>query len=946
MTMKIQSDSIRFLRPGRGVPRLLTAALLSVCLASPALATPEKAATFYEDALKRFEKDDMPGAVLQLKNALQQDNKMLAAHLLLGKALIKSGQIKGAEAALEEAIKQGVNRGEVALPLGQVYLALGYPAQVIDRIPVAGLPPGLKSEVLAMRGTAYAEAGNARMASQSFEEARAADPKSAIPLIAEVPVLLGSGQLPAAKTLAAKAIELAPDNANAWNMQASVLHASLDLKGALAAYERAFSIDPKHKDARVAHAALLLDLNRDKEAAADLEFLKATTLADPRAAYLRAMIAARKGDFAAVAPALREVVKLIDGLPPAWLSGREQLLMAGALSHHGLQNFEKAREYLDIIVGRNGGNLAARKLLASIYVETREYTRAQPLLESLQQAIPSDPQVQFLLGSVYMARRRYVQATELLEKAVARTGSAEMNRTLGFSQLGLGQIDLGQASLEKAFAANPADDRAGTALAMLYLRRELPKKALQTAEAMVKRDAANLTALNFLGTIQGAAGDKAGARATYGAVLGKDASFRPAALNLVRLDIGDSRFDDARRRLNELLAKRSDDPDMLFELGMLEQRAGRPVEALRHLKKANDVQRRDTRPGIALIDLQLGQREPDQALETAKALASKFPDDLGVQIALGRTYLAAGDAGNARNIFQGMTRLADFDPDTQVAIGRLQLSAGNPDGAAYNVQKALQGRPDDPAAMTLLVEVEAKRGNAAKADAAYRALQAKHPNLLETALTGGNLAMSRGQFAVAVGAFRTVLTREESTANALNLVRAQLAAGESAKALSFLEGWTRKWPGDVPAQKALAETQFRAGQLAAARLSYTKVLAVEPGDTATLNNFANLLLKLNDPAAKVMAEKALKLAPNNPAYADTLGWILVNQGQIDPGLRYLREARLRTPSSGEIRFHLAYALSKSGRKSEAKEELAAALSGPGQVQNSNEVASLKKELGL
>ena len=81
-------------------------------------ATAEKAAHFYENALKLFDKNDYPGSIIELKNALQQDNKMLAAHLLLGKAMLRNGDLNGAEAALKEALKQGVNRGEVALPLG------------------------------------------------------------------------------------------------------------------------------------------------------------------------------------------------------------------------------------------------------------------------------------------------------------------------------------------------------------------------------------------------------------------------------------------------------------------------------------------------------------------------------------------------------------------------------------------------------------------------------------------------------------------------------------------------------------------------------------------------------------------------------------------------------------------------------------------------------------
>ena len=155
----------------------------------------------------------MPAAVIQLKNALQQDSKMLAAHLLLGKALLRNGDLKGAEAAFEEALKQGVNRGEVALPLGQVYLALGRPEAVIERISASGLPPALQVEVLTMRGNAYLESGKNTQAVQSFENARAVDPKSASPLIAEVPMLLAAGRLDQAKEKASKAIELEPNNA-------------------------------------------------------------------------------------------------------------------------------------------------------------------------------------------------------------------------------------------------------------------------------------------------------------------------------------------------------------------------------------------------------------------------------------------------------------------------------------------------------------------------------------------------------------------------------------------------------------------------------------------------------------------------------------------------------------------------------------------------------------
>lgn len=919
---------------------------MGMAIATCVQATPEKASSYYEDALKRYEKTEMPAAIIQLKNALQQDSKMLAAHLLLGKALLRNGDLKGAEAAFEEALKQGVNRGEVALPLGQVYLALGRPEAVIEKISASGLSPALQVEVFTMRGNAYLESGKPIQATQSFENARAVDPKSASPLIAEVPMLLAAGRLDKAREKAIKAVELAPNSADAWNAKASVLHAALDAPGAISAYDRALSLSPRNVDARISRSALLIDLKRDSAALEDLEYLKTVAADEPRAAYLRAVLAGQKGDSNATNEALKEVTRTVDALPPAWLLRREQLLMSGALAHYGLASYEKSREYLDAIISRSPNNLAARKLLAAVYVDTKDFGRAQPLLESLQRATPEDPQVLFMLGSVNLAQKRYAQASNLLERAASRTGSPEMNRSLGFSQLGLGQAEKGLVNLEKSFAANPSDTRTGMALATLYMRHSKPEKALKIAEAMFKRDPSNLTLQNFLGSLKGASGDRAGARFIYTQVLARDVSFVPAALNLARLDASEKRFDEARHRLDGLLKKDSNDYQVLFEYGMIELRAGRHNDAIRYLTKAGSVQRTDPNPTLALIELLLNQRLVEPALAAAKDLAGKFSGNLNVQLALVRTYLANGDAANAKVLLTGATRLAAFNARTQVAIARLQLAASNPDGAAYSVQKALQGNPGDISALSLAVQIETLRRDTAKANAALSEMSQRYPAALETLRTTADLSMARGEFANAIAGYRKLLAREEKTGNALALSNAYGAAGEFGKAAAFLEGWVKSHPNDLNTMKALAETQFRAGQLVAARNSYQRIIAIDAEDASLFNNYANLLLQLNDPAAQEAAERAFNLAPRQPAYADTLGWILVSKGQIEGGLRYLREARLRNPDNADIRVHLAHALTKAGRKEEARLELSAALSASSPVSNTAIVGQLKKELGM
>jgi putative PEP-CTERM system TPR-repeat lipoprotein len=921
---------------------LLLAGLLSLA----AQATPEKAAKFYEDALLRYEKGDLDGATVQLKNTIQQDQKMLAAHLLLGKVLLKNGELKGAEAAFEEALKQGVNRSEVAVPLGQLYLQLGERKKLLEELTLAGMPQSIHVDILTLRGSAYAMSGNMAMASKSFAEAKQLNPNSATPLIAEAPLLLRMGEPDKARVMAAKAVELAPANAAAWYTHGVILQALQDSKGALAAQERALTINPKQVDARVAHASLLIGLGREKEAEKDLGLLIEQEQEDPRASYLTGLLAARKGDDAAAKAAFGGAAGLVDAIPPEVIAGNEPLLMAGALAHRALGNAEKAQFYLETLLGSNGKHYSAMVLLAGVYIDKRDYNRAAPLLENAQRARPDDPQVMYLMGSLQMARKRYQLASEWFEKAAAKSGTASAVRELGFSQLSLGQDKAGMANLEKAFAAKPGDARAGVQLTMTYLAQGNSAKAMQTAQAIVKKDPDNLTMLNFLGNIKGRTGDKKGAREAFQQALSKDPNFRPAAINLSWLDMEELRFDEARSRLSKMVVGAKDDPDVLFQLGVLELRAKRTSEAMAFLQKSDELQRTDPRAGLLMIDLLSEQQQNDKALSMAKALAGKYSTLLAPQLALSRLYMAVGDANNARLTLQAATRIAEFNPAQQVQIGRMNLMVGGIDGAAYNVQKALQAQPNYLDALGLQVEVEARRGDAARVDAALKALNAAHPGSTAALMTAAHVAMSRGQFPAALTGYRAVMEKEPSTANAILVTQAQIAAGDTDKALSGLEVWAKKNPKDRNALKALAQVQLQAGKKDAARQSFVQVLALEPNDPVTLINYATLLQKLGDPASVDAAEKAVKFAPGNAEATDNLGWILVQRGNVDTGLRHLREARLRNPNSGDIRFHLAYALAKSGRKVEAKDELAAASTVANKVRPSAELNKLKAELGL
>ena len=159
-----------------GAAAALALALAALPLASPAADT--KAGRMYEDALGRWDRHDYAGAAVQARNALQIDQSLLPAHLLLGRALTATGELGTAEAAFVEALRQGVARAEVVLPMARLSLMMGRPDDLMreQRYAVAGLPANVSAQLLLLKAAAAADLGDPRLALRLIDDARALDP--------------------------------------------------------------------------------------------------------------------------------------------------------------------------------------------------------------------------------------------------------------------------------------------------------------------------------------------------------------------------------------------------------------------------------------------------------------------------------------------------------------------------------------------------------------------------------------------------------------------------------------------------------------------------------------------------------------------------------------------------------------------------------------------------
>ncbi|WP_114971791.1 XrtA/PEP-CTERM system TPR-repeat protein PrsT [Rhodoferax ferrireducens] len=925
---------------------LTLATLLGVFGPHQSLAADAKASKYYEDALTRYDKKDLDGAIIQLKNALQIDKNMLSVQMLLGKALLQNGDVVAAEVALTEALRLGVNRAEVVIPLGQAYLAQGKQKLILGQpqFSLAGLPAAVQRELLLLRSAASADLGDLRGALKAIDEARAIDSTLPSVWLAEVPIRIRARQFREATEAAQRALALAPDSAEAWYQKGSILHVSGDLAATLAAYDKALTLEAGHVEARVARAGLYLDLGRQPEAASDVGELKRIAPKEPRAAYLRALLAERDNKPELARSALKDLVGLIDPVPIDFIRYRPQLLMLNGLAHFGLNEREKAKQYLEAFQ-KTQGNSAASKLLAQIYLGESNVDRAIEVLETYLKAQPADGQAMTLLGSALLSKGHHARAASLMQQALKTNDAPEFRTVLGLSLIRSGQSGNGVVELEAAYKKDPHQTQAATVLIRLYLRSGQASKAALIGENLVKQQPSNASFFNLLGMARGESGYLAGARSAFEQAIKLDDRLVSPKINLARLEIASKSYDAAAARLAAILKIDEKNTEAMYEMASLSDRRDQAAETQRWLEKANDLSGpKETRWGLALSDFHLRNGRPSPALEVAKQVSAKAPDDLSVLMAYAKAQLASSDSIGAKASLTSATRVADYNPVSQLQIAVLQLAANNVAGAAYSLEKALSGQPDYLPAMALMTEVELRQAEPAKAEKRARDIVAKNPKRAIGYSLLGDVAIARGQTPAALDAYRRAHQLEPSTDTLLRLFRT-LAAQDGGKPAQLLaEQWMKIHPKDALTQRAMADGYARTGNFIMAKTAYEGLIKMSPDDSPALNNLANVMLRLKDPEAVKTSEQAVAKNPGNPNAIDTLGWALSQSGQNDRALQLLRDARLRDPGNPEIRYHLAVVLAQTDRKTEAREELEAALKSGQVFESSADAGALLKSL--
>ena len=277
-------------------------------------------------------------------------------------------------------------------------------------------------------------------------------------------------------------------------------------------------------------------------------------------------------------------------------------------------------------------------------------------------------------------------------------------------------------------------------------------------------------------------------------------------------------------------------------------------------------------------------------------------------------------------------------------MAEAQTAANDKAAAMQSLRKALSMKSDLIEAQRGIIMLELDAGRTPEALAMARQVQSQRPREAAGYILEGDIHVFKKSFPEAAAVFRTGLKQTGASEFAIRLYASLYAGGNTAEADRFADGYLREHAKDLQFRLYLAQTANSRKDYATASKHYRALLDAQPNNPAVLNNLAWSSARLKDPKAIEYAEKAYKLAPDQPAIVDTLGELLLEKGDTARALELAQKASSLDPKNTQIQLNLAKALVKAGKKEEARKELDALAQQGEKFPAQAEVSKLRQSL--
>jgi len=884
---------------------------------------------------------DTPTAIIHFKTALQQDPTRLEARFLLGRSLLRMGDVNGAAIELEKALEGEYSRDEVVPSLASALLRQGRLGPLIDRFGSTTLTDD--QAIASLKSTlavAYWQREDRKQAEAMLERALAADPHHSAALLLKANIAAADGLADEALSLLTQMLTHNPKD-----LQALMLMATLQTIGksdpaaAEQTLERALKVEPLFVAAHKGLVLLSLQGNDIPKARGRLERLAQLAPKHSATVYLSAMMAYANRDF-------KQARTLVEPLLKSAGSSPHVLVLAAMIEDQG-GTLLQAEAHLGKAVNQAPTAAQPRLLLANLYLRKGQEARALATIEPLLQATPPVPLALALAADAYLRRgdreraeALYAEASKLSpENSRSKVALASLRAVRGDGESGLRELEL------LSQAARPEDLYADLALFNTHMRTRNFDAALKSAEQLAAKQPKLATPWIMRAGVFELMEDGISAKAALEKAIQLEPQNLRAVLRLADYDAHAGQFGPAVKRLEVLTNEEGASIRARLALIEFHRRAGQsPKETAAELTELARKYRKEPEAQVALVQELLAQDQAAAALDVAQAALAVVPDDLYLQVALGTAQLRAHKGEEAVNTFR---KVASGDPSNvqlQYKVAEALLTNGRQQEAVATLRRILEVRADFLPAQRALAAILVRTGDSAGALKIARNIQAKRPQIDFGYLLEGDVEAARKNWGAAQKAYRRALALAASGEVAAKLHSVLGASKESGAASQFAAQWRKEQPNDVHFLSHLSERAFAAQRYDEAEALLTEVLRLVPGRATAWASRSLARMKLERPGAVQDAVKATQLAPASATMQANLAQVLYASGEVADAIKAQQAAVQLAKAAGPYRLGLVKLWLKAGNKTSARKELEALSASTEIFEGKSEVEGLLKQL--
>jgi putative PEP-CTERM system TPR-repeat lipoprotein len=876
-------------------------------------------------------------AVIELKNALQKNGKNAEARRTLGEVYITLGLGADAEKELKRALELGVEREALNVAMGEALLLQGQNKRVLDEIDIAEKATSQDiAKILEIRGRAQFGLRRIDEACALFSKAREEDSKLVRAYWGLAHCAAARRKLDEARTELQNALKIDERNSGTWSLLGDLERTARRLPEAESAYTTALSHKAHDVNALLGRAVVRLDNNKIDEAGRDVDTAAKIDKRQPLVAQLRGILQYKQGKFADAKTSFETVLKA----QPNYLPG---ILWMG-LTNFAMRNYAQAARHFNQYV-RSVPNARVQALLAVSQARMGRGGDAAETLKVFQNVNLNDPQSLAVVAQAHMSLGQADIATTYISRAVQRQpDAAGLRLGLAASLSRSGARDEAIEQLEEATQLDPSLVTADVMLIQNLLREEQYDKALEAAAALEKKQPQNPLTFNLKGAVYVKKNDLANARKAFEQALAVDQKSVSAAMNLAQLDLLENKPDAARQRFQTVLAANKNEARAMLGLAAVASATGNDPDYVAWLQKAAQAAPGGARPRLLLASHHLSKNDARKALAPAREAQRLEPHNPWALDLLGSAQLAVGERDNALATFRQLARLAPKNPVVHYKMATAHAARQDAAATRDAVSKALALKPDYLDAEVLLASAELGAGRNAEALKVAQGIQKRHRDATAGYVLEGDALLAQKKFGPAAKSYERAFAIYESGAVAVRLHQATSAGGKVREADARLAQWLEAHPKESGGRIYLAQSYVRGKQHKQAIALYEQVLQSNASHLIALNDLAWLYYQEKDARALATAERAYKARPDSPQIMDTLGWILVEQGDAARGLPLLQKASDMMPASTEMQYHVAVALAKSGDRVHARRKLENLLAKNPAFRERSEAEALLKQL--